>query len=443
MNLEPEPSEPPLSVGALTQRLKVLVEGSIGEVWVRGEVSNLRRQSSGHLYFTLKDAEAQLGAVCFRPDAERLASPPREGDAVLAFGRLSVYPPQGKYQLVARLLRPEGEGDLRRRFEALKAKLAAEGLFARGRKRPLPRLPRSLAVITSPTGAALRDFLSILARRDWRGTVRVLPVRVQGSAAAPEIAAALELANRHRLAEVVVLTRGGGSLEDLWPFNEEVVARAVAASALPVISAVGHEIDFSLSDFAADARAETPSAAAELISSEFLEFAESIARHRRQLAQTVFSALERQRYHLRALREGLRAHTPRHRVEQAWLRLDELSARRTRAWERRRAASREAVAHQRLRLAALDPAQRLERARAHLAHLAIRLRQASPEAALKRGYAIVRQGPGEGRLVTRRADLAAGSPVEVEWADGRARLGSTRRAPPAKTAGQLDLDLES
>jgi len=447
MDRAPDSSAAALSVGALTARLKTLLERTFDEVWVRGEVSNLRRQASGHLYFTLKDADAQLSAVVFRNDAARLGSPVRDGDAVLAFGRISVYPPRGNYQLVARVLQLEGEGDLRRRYEALKAKLDAEGLFDPARKQPIPRLPRTVAVITSPTGAAIRDFLSILRRRQWRGAVRILPVRVQGAEAAPEIAAALELANAHRIADLIVLTRGGGSLEDLWPFNEEVVARAVAASELPVISAVGHEIDFALSDFVADRRAETPSAAAELVSSEFVEFTEAVARLRRGLFQYANRALENRALELREKRATLRAHTPRHRVEQAWLRLDEMRSRRRRAWEHWAGNERERLAALRLRLAALDPRQRLRWSREHLQHLAIRLRQASPEAPLRRGYAIVRQGKDQ--IVARKTELRPHQPVEIEWADGRATItpGSggakkprqTRRAPPKD---QMDLPLE-
>lgn len=437
MNWAPEPSETPLTVGALTQRIKLLLERSVGEVWVRGEVSNLRQQSSGHLYFTLKDAEAQLSAVIFRPDAARLPAPLREGMSVVAFGRISVYAPRGGYQLVARVIQPAGEGELRRRFEALKARLAAEGLFAAERKRPLPRLPSRIVLITSPTGAALRDFLSILRRRRWRGTVRLLPVRVQGVEAAPEIAAMLELANAHALGDLVVVTRGGGSLEDLWPFNEEAVARAVAASALPVISAVGHEIDFTLSDFAADVRAETPSAAAELISSEFVEFAESIGQLRRRLHQGTLRHLASLRLRLDAQRQTLRAHNPRYRVEQAWMRLDELAARRRRAWEQAHARARDELAALRLRLARQAPGERLKWAREHLRHLAIRLRQASPESALQRGYAIVRR-PG-GPIVARRADLPRRASIEVEWIDGTARFSPAK----ADRGTQLDLPLDN
>ncbi|MFW6354754.1 MAG: exodeoxyribonuclease VII large subunit, partial [Verrucomicrobiota bacterium] len=310
--------------------------------------------------------------------------------------------------------------DLRRRFEALKARLAAEGLFDAARKRPLPRLPRTLVVITSPTGAAVRDFLGILRRRRWGGTVRLLPVRVQGSEAAPEIAAMLKKANAERLGDVVVVTRGGGSLEDLWPFNEEAVARAVAASEIPVVSAVGHEIDFTLSDFASDVRAETPSGAAELLSSDFVAFAEAVAQHRRRLAELMTATLERRVLHLRALRQTLRAHSPVRLLEQAWMRLDDVAARRHRVLDKRLAAERERLGALRLRLARLAPQERLRWSRQHLAQLQTRLAQASPEAAQRRGYAIVRSS--EGRLLTRRADHAPDAPIEVEWIDGKRRF---------------------
>ncbi len=432
MDWNPEPTEPPLSVGVLTQHIKRLLEGNFGEVWVRGEVSNVRYQSSGHVYFTLKDREAQLSAAMFRSSVERNALRLEEGMAVLVCGRVTVYPPRGNYQLVATLVRREGEGELRRRFEGLKAKLAAEGLFDPARKQPLPTLPRTIVVITSPTGAAIRDFLSILRRRRWRGTIRLLPVRVQGVEAAPEIVAMLERANREHLGDVIVVTRGGGSLEDLWPFNEEVVARAIAGSARPVVSAVGHEIDFTLSDFAADVRAETPSAAAEMLSSQFVAFAESVQRARRQLHQILTATTRGEHLRLDSLRQRLLANTPRHRLEQAWMRLDDVAARRNRLWESARTEARETLGACRYRLGAVDPRHRVGLARENLRHLALRLRQASPATVLARGYAIVRDAKG---TILQSADAARKSPrIEVEWADGRAPF---QRRPEPPEQGQL------
>lgn len=433
MNSEPEPIDPPLSVGALTQRIKQVLEGSFNDLWVRGEISNLRQQSSGHLYFTLKDREAQLSAVMFRPDAVRSRLRLEEGMAVLAHGRVSVYAPRGNYQLIVRLLRREGEGELRQRFEQLKQRLAAEGLFDPGRKRPLPSLPSRLVVITSPSGAALRDFLSILRRRNWRGCVRILPVRVQGRESAPEIVSMLEQANREALGELVVLTRGGGSLEDLWPFNEEIVARAIASSRLPVISAVGHEIDFTLSDFAADLRAETPSAAAEILSSPLLAFSESVTRARRQLKQGIRTRLHREQLRTDALRQRLARNTPRHRLEHAWLRLDDLAARRTRIWTSAHTDAREKLAATRYRLGSLDPQHRIRLARENLRQLALRLRQASPEAVLQRGFAMIQDA--DGRVIQNRRAAEGTTAIVVRWADGSLPFQSQ---PPTPRQGQLE-----
>lgn len=422
-----------LPVGLLTERIKLRLESEFGEVWVRGEVSNLRRQASGHLYFTLKDDAAQLSAVMFRGDAARLQAPLRDGMEVVVFGGLSVYPPRGNYQIIVRFVVDAGLGALQRRFEALKGKLEAEGLFAPERKKALPEMPSTIVVITSPTGAALRDFVSILRRRKWGGTLRLLPVRVQGAEAAPEIVAMLERANRERLGEVIVLTRGGGSLEDLWPFNEEIVARAVAASGLPVVSAVGHEIDFTLSDFAADRRAETPSAAAELISSDFVRFVERTQRVEREMDRSVGRRLERENQRLRLWRQTLRTHSPHARVEQAWLRLDDLRGRLDLVARRRLDFADRQLERLGERFVRRDPALKLEAARSHLEHLGKRLVSASPASVLARGFALVRDR--EGRVRENLAGLPGNGAIELEMRDGRARF---RRDDPL-VQGELKL----
>lgn len=285
------------SVTQVTRRIRDLLESGIGSVWVRGEVSNHRRQSSGHHYFTVKDAGAQLACVMFRGNASGAATALADGREVQVFGEVSVYEARGQYQMIVRQVRAAGLGALQERFEALKRKLQAEGLFENGRKRPVPRFPRTVAIVTSPTGAALQDMLNILKRRAPWLRVLVFPVRVQGTGAAEEIAAALRLIGRGQelsgMPEIdtVVIARGGGSLEDLWAFNEEVTARAVAACPLPVISAVGHEIDFTIADFVADLRAPTPSAAAELLTPDRAELLASLTqlgdRLRRRLEQTM------------------------------------------------------------------------------------------------------------------------------------------------------------
>ncbi|MGC2576307.1 MAG: exodeoxyribonuclease VII large subunit, partial [Terrimicrobiaceae bacterium] len=274
----PVPPEPRIhSVTELTRRIRELIERGIGEVWVEGEISNHRRQTSGHQYFTLKDDFCQLPCVLFSSTAAALpVLKLTDGQRVQALGMVSVYEPRGQYQMVVRLIRGRGQGLLQAKFEALKQKLAAEGLFEAGRKRPLPRFPRRVGLVTSPTGAAIRDFLKVLHRRHPGIEVLINPVRVQGKGAGAEIARAIrDFGESTRIGlpsvDVVVVTRGGGSIEDLWEFNEEIVARAIAASPIPVLSAIGHEIDFTIADFVADLRAPTPSAAAEILAADRTE----------------------------------------------------------------------------------------------------------------------------------------------------------------------------
>ncbi|HOP36102.1 MAG TPA: exodeoxyribonuclease VII large subunit, partial [Syntrophales bacterium] len=254
-----------LTVTELTEEIRSLLEDTFGFLWVAGEVSNLRRPSSGHVYFTLKDEKAQVRAVLFRQSSARLGFDLEDGMEVLCRGRVSVYSPRGEYQIIVDAAEPRGLGALQRAFEALKKRLEAEGLFDAALKKAIPFLPRRIGVVTSPSGAAVRDILNITGRRFPSVDILIAPVRVQGDEAPPEICDAIALLNEHRLVDVIILARGGGSLEDLFPFNDERVARAVRASRVPVISAVGHEIDFTIADFAADLRAPTPSAAAELV----------------------------------------------------------------------------------------------------------------------------------------------------------------------------------
>lgn len=314
--LSGEPEVP--SVSELTRQIRESLEGRFADVWVEGEISNYRPHSSGHHYFTLKDARAQLSCVMFRGQARALSEPIRDGRQVQARGDLSVYEARGQYQLVVRWMQPRGFGALQAKFEALKRQLEAEGLFDPARKRPLPGFPRTVALVTSPTGAAVRDMLTILSRRAPWLRILVAPVRVQGDGAAAEIAQAI----RHLGAvsgtgaapviDAMIVGRGGGSLEDLWSFNEEVVARAIFDSAIPVISAVGHEIDFSIADFVADLRAPTPSAAAELLTPDAAELASRLGQLVRRLglrtSQQVRGLETRLDFHRRslALREPAR-----------------------------------------------------------------------------------------------------------------------------------------
>ena len=278
-----QPEQQILTVTEVTEQIKELLETSFPNVWIEGEISNFSRPRSGHCYLTLKDDEAQLPAVIWRSTASRLRFDLHDGLEVVCLGHLDVYPPRGRYQLIVREIEPKGIGALELAFRQLRDKLAKEGLFEPGYKKPLPAFSRRIAVVTSATGAAIRDFLEVLRRR-WRGAdVWIVPVRVQGEGAAEEIAAALEDVNR--LADrpdCIVVTRGGGSLEDLWAFNEEVVVRAIFASKIPVVSAIGHEIDVTLSDLVADVRALTPSEAAELVAPAADELAARLGKSRNE-----------------------------------------------------------------------------------------------------------------------------------------------------------------
>ena len=285
LNLVPERKI--YTVAELSFAVKDLLESSFPDVWVTGEVSNFRAAPSGHYYFTLKDNSAQLRAVCFRNQARYLKFKPQDGLAVIARGRLSVYEARGEYQLYVEYLEPAGLGALQLAFEQLKKKLAAEGLFEAARKKPLPVLPRAIGIVTSPSGAAVRDILRVIKRRFPNMTVFLYPATVQGSGAAAEIVEGIEYFNQHPIVDVMIVGRGGGSLEDLWPFNEEIVARAIAASKIPVISAVGHETDFTISDFVADLRAPTPSAAAELVVHRREDFMAEVINRARHMGHNI------------------------------------------------------------------------------------------------------------------------------------------------------------
>jgi len=437
---KPQPEAAAISVGEFTRRVKALLESNLEPCWIRGELSNLRRQASGHVYFTLKDERSQLACVLFRGDAVRQTLELRDGAGVMVYGEVSVYEPRGTHQLICRTILPEGRGRLQERFERLKAKLDAEGLFAPDRKRPIPRWPRTIAVVTSPTGAAIKDFLSVLRRRDWRGRIVAAPSKVQGEGAAGEIVQAMEAVHARAGADLLVVMRGGGSLEDLWCFNEEVVARAIAASPVPVISAVGHEIDFTLSDFAADRRAETPTAAAELISSGRLELIERFSTARDGFERETGQWLRDARQGLDWLRRHLQAHHPKARVEQAHLRRDELQGRMEQAILTRLNERRAGTKFLRQRLVTVSPERRLRQLRESLAALerrgdralsealrrkreqanAIngRLEGASLPQALRRGFAVVRDQ--QGRVVTRKAGLKAGDVLALDFHDGQA-----------------------
>jgi exodeoxyribonuclease VII large subunit len=404
------------SVSEFTRCVKALLEGGIRPGWVRGEVSNLRAQASGHVYFSLKDAGAHLSAVLFRGDAARQSVRLRDGQQIIVYGEVSVYEARGQYQLIVRAVIDDGAGRLQREFEALKRRLADEGLFAAGRKRAIPVMPATVGFITSPTGAAVQDFLRILARRGWRGRVVVLPANVQGAGAAAEMAAMLALAQELGIFDLVVIGRGGGSLEDLWAFNEEPLVRAVAACAVPVIAAVGHEIDFTLCDFAADVRAETPSAAAELISSHFVACAERVLQAGEAMAVLAGGAVDRARERLDHARSRLRLLSPAAQIEQGWLRLDEYANRlgaalRSAAQLRRQQLSDVVAVFERR-----SPEARVQFESHRLLALWKRLQAASPASVLNRGFVIMRDDRGQ--PLPRRAGVQAGRRLTAEFADG-------------------------
>ena len=386
-----------LSPSQLNTLARDLLEGAFPLVWVEGELSGVSRPASGHLYFGLKDARAQVRCAMFKPKSTWLRFAPREGVRVLARGRLSLYEARGDYQLVLDHMEEAGEGALRRAYEELKARLEAEGLFDPARKRPLPAYVRRLAVITSPSGAAVRDVLSVLARRFPLVEVEVLPVLVQGATAAAQITTMLGKAAASSRYDAILLARGGGSLEDLWAFNDEALARAIAAAVVPVVSAIGHETDFSLSDFAADLRAPTPSAAAELL----VPHGEDLSRHLRALEQRMRS-VQRQR-----LRQAMQ------RVDRASLRLQALRPRARLDLLGRRQTD----AVRRLRNAIQ---RRLEQRQARLQGLARSLSAISPLATVARGYAIL-QHP-DGRVVRVVGDVATGDVIDARVSDGQIRL---------------------
>jgi len=408
---------------------------------VEGEISNLARPRSGHVYFTLKDADAQLRCALFRRDAQRVGFDPADGMQVLAHGRLSIYPARGEFQLYVSSLEEAGLGALQRAFDVLKEKLAAEGLFDQAVKRPLPRYPRRIGIITSPTGAALRDILNVLGRRYPAADVLIYPTQVQGTSAAGTLAAALALANVRRECDVLILARGGGSLEDLWPFNEEIVARAIRASGIPVVSGVGHETDFTnftIADFTADLRAPTPSAAAETVTPDREELLARLHQLARRLTHTWQRSARERRQAVITLTQRLGIQHPHRRLQERAQRLDELTARLGAAPRRQLVGLRSRLATFRAELSRHSPGLRIQRLRDrlarmeerlsrlwHLQHerrraqvhtLAARLHALGPEQTLARGYAIV--FTADGNILRDAARVHSDDAIRVRLAHG-------------------------
>ncbi len=406
-----------LTVGQITKRIRGLLEQELGEVWVRGEISNLRNPGSGHLYFTLKDEEGVLNAVMFRSAAMRIpvSVPLRDGQAVLLRGRITVYEARGQYQILVEEVRPEGLGSLQERFEALKRKLMAEGLFEAERKRELPVFPERVGLVTALQGAVIQDFCRILGRRAPGIVIRVRGVRVQGVGAAEEIAAAVAAFAGDGV-DLIVVARGGGSLEDLWAFNEEVVARALAASPVPTVSAVGHETDFTIADFVADLRAPTPSAAAELISRDWEEWRGEVAALKDRLRREVEAKIEWERECLSRLRSSPVFREPRRYVERMGQRVDDFRAGLTRGLRHGVAVRRGERDALRGRFAAAAPGARIARLREAVGHWQARLKALGPEGTLARGYALVLDE--KGRLVRRAGEVKGGQALKIRFGDG-------------------------
>ena len=377
------------SVSELTAELKALLENTFTGVWVEGEISNFKHHTSGHMYFTLKDERGQLRAVMFRGSNRGLQFRPEDGLAVIVFGNVTIYEPRGEYQVYVEYMEPKGLGALQLAFEQLKTRLEAEGLFDPARKRPIPLLPKKIGVVTSPSGAAIRDILQIIHRRFANVQVLIFPVRVQGEGAAAEIVEGVECLNKRGDLDVLIVARGGGSIEDLWAFNEEVVARAIYASQTPVISAVGHETDFTIADFVADVRAPTPSAAAELVISRKAELSQRVDDLFSRLVSHMRYRAERSGERLRSLERHLRLLSPLERVKGQRERLRDGAL-----------ALQSSMSH------------RLALWRGDLRTAAARLDSLSPLAILARGYSVCRRLP-DLSILTRAASVAEGERVEV------------------------------
>jgi exodeoxyribonuclease VII large subunit len=429
------------SVSRLNREVRVLLERGFGSLWLEAEISNFARPGSGHWYFSLKDATAQVRCAMFRQRNMLCAFTARDGQKVLVRARIGLYEPRGEYQLIIDHMEDAGLGALQRQFEELSAKLKQEGLFAAERKRPLPGLPKRIGIITSPTGAAVRDILHVLARRFPAAAVLIYPVPVQGAQAAAEIVAALEVAGRRAECDVLILARGGGSLEDLWAFNDERLARAIVASPIPVITGVGHEIDFTIADFAADVRAPTPSAAAELVVPDADEWFNAFVRLGARLQRGVRRRLEEHGERLRWLIGRAALVSPTARLGAHAQRLDELEQSLVRALRRRLQERRERLRWLMGRAALLSPSTRLAQQRSLVENLAGRLYRAgqhaldsrrerllplvrtlnavSPLATLERGYAIVSLEGGD--ILRSAADAKPGDLIEARLAHGRLR----------------------
>ncbi|MFO8142918.1 MAG: exodeoxyribonuclease VII large subunit [Marinobacter sp.] len=432
-----------LTVSELNHQVRHLLESSFMQVWVEGELSGLSKPSSGHWYFSLKDQKCQIRCAMFRGANQRIRPLPREGDQIRIRGKVTLYENRGDFQIIVEHMEPAGLGALQQAFEALKLKLQTEGLFDPARKKPIPPMPRHIGVVTSPTGAAIHDILTVLARRCPAIPVTLYPTAVQGQAATADIVGAIERAQRHNVADVLIIGRGGGSLEDLWCFNEEAVARAIANCSIATVSAVGHEVDVTIADFVADLRAPTPSAAAEKVSPDQLQWLRRLGEQEVRLGQSarrLFQRLDNQLGHLAA-----RLRDPRRELQDKAQRMDELDVRLNKAIGQQLARSQLKASHLNQRLATQSPRKTLITAREQVARLHERLETAirhqlrqhqdrlhhsaqtlhvvSPLATLGRGYAIVRDDHHQ--IVRDASQLTRGASISARLGRGTVRAQVT------------------
>ena len=434
-----EPRRDIYNISRLNSEVKAVLDGSFPLLWVEGEISNLARPASGHLYFTLKDTHAQVRCAMFRIRRAKLRFQPENGMQVLVRARAGLYESRGEFQLGIEHMEPAGEGALRLAYEELKQRLGAEGLFDPAHKKPLPSFPQRIGIITSPTGAAIHDLLTVLQRRFPAAATIVYPIPVQGTSAAAKIAEMIQLANQRAECDLLVLTRGGGSLEDLAAFNDEAIARAIHTAQLPIVSAVGHEIDFTIADFVADQRAPTPSAAAELISPNQAELQQQL----NQLENRLTISLRRQSSHcqstLQHLQQRLKQQHPATRLEQQQQKVDELTRRLAQQYRAQHIHSKNQLDSLTARLQNLTPTHRLTQfklqhasltkrlhqqihyqlnhSRAQLSHISQQLHTISPLATLGRGYAIVQQHPS-GEIIRSATAITPGTQIKAQLSEG-------------------------
>ncbi|WP_318476923.1 exodeoxyribonuclease VII large subunit [Photobacterium leiognathi] len=426
------------TVSSLNAQVRLILENEMGVVWLIGELSNFSMPVSGHWYFTLKDSRAQVKCAMFKGSNRHVTFKPGNGNQVLVKARLSLYEPRGDYQLIIESMQPEGDGRLQQQFEQLKMSLAAEGLFAQSLKKTLPEQPKRVGIITSKTGAALHDILHVLQRRDPSLPIVIYPTMVQGEGAAISIAQAIGRANARQECDVLIVGRGGGSLEDLWAFNEEIVARTIAASQIPIVSAVGHEVDVTIADFVADVRAPTPSAAAELISRDMTHQTQLLDRKRQQLRHAITAYLSQSLRQTTQLQHRLERQHPQLRLNLQQQHLDEISQRLTQAMARKLQKHQQHIEHNNYKLSLYSPAslvrnaqRNLERseqrlydaldrkllnARHKLAVAAEKLETVSPLATLARGYSITRNEQGD--VIRKASQVNAGDTLITTVTDG-------------------------